>query len=423
MLLLWFVANTVLWPFNIIVGGLRLNLNVPVLIGAGIFWLWRRGRITRSTAKVLIVLIGFVVCSMVVAIVSPCNDNLLKSAVTAPILLFLAFIGWEAGATAKPSDWLHLPRAATYSLMIALAGFVVEIAMPSRFPLQADYRAHWVLSGIFQEPSNVAFALIPCAAVLLASNRRKWRRRGALTLAGLAIISHSSTLIALTGALLIYRLLIKGISRQTVWLGLAITLGIGLAGAASYQNFLQPTVERIAGVVAYGDTENLSSLAYVQGWEDAWANFSRTHGLGLGFNMMGCHPLPDVAAREILALRGIHELNADDGTFQFSKIVSETGIFGILFYVAIIRWWLLLEKRIRTLTDDTERCVAATQSVMIFCFITSSFVRGGSYFSGAILLWLVAVSGASTARRQRVSARPTKRKLQALVTNHDIPAS
>jgi len=423
MLLLWFVANTALWPLNIIVGGLRLNLNVPVLIGAGMIWLWRRGRITRSTVKVLIVLSGCLVCSMLVAIVSPCNDNLLKSAITAPILLFLTFIGWEVGATAKPSDWLRLPQAATCSLMIALAGFAVEMAIPSQFPRQADYRAHWALSGIFQEPSNVAFALIPCAAVLLASNRRTWRRRGALALVGLAVLSHSSTLIALTGALLLYRLLVKGISRQTVWLGVGITLGIGLAAAASYENYLQPTVERIVGVVGYGDTENLSSLAYVQGWEAAWGNFSRTHGLGLGFNMMGCHPLPDGAAHEILVLRGIPELNADDGTFQFSKIVSETGIFGILFYIAIVRWWLLLEKRIRTLTDDTERCVAATQSAIIFCFITSSFVRGGSYFSGAILLWLVAVTGASTARRQRVSARQTKRKLLALVTNHDTNAS
>jgi hypothetical protein len=149
-----------------------------------------------------------------------------------------------------------------------------------------------------------------------------------------------------------------------------------LGSAINYDLLIRPTVARVVGVAAPGDTENTSSLVYLQGWQDAWANIARTHGLGLGFNMMGCHPLPDVPARTILALegKGMEELNAQDGSILFGKIVSEAGVGGLVFYGAIIWWWVRLEKR--------------------FCFVVSSFIRSVGYFSGGMLLWIAAVSGA-----------------------------
>jgi hypothetical protein len=193
-------------------------------------------------------------------------------------------------------------------------------------------------------------------------------------------------------------------------LGVALILVLG--AVTNYEAFLAPTAERIMGIAASDDTTNVSSLVYVQGWQDTWTNLSRTHGLGLGFNMMGCSPLPDVSARVLLSLRGMGQLNAEDASFQFGKIVSETGIVGIGFYIAVIWWWIRLEKRIRMAGSNEGS--SATQAALIFCFVASSFIRGGSYFSAGILLWLVAVSGASKWQMKLLTKRaPTSRPLAA----------
>jgi hypothetical protein len=156
-----------------------------------------------------------------------------------------------------------------------------------------------------------------------------------------------------------------------------------------------PTADRIVGIFASNDTDNISSLVYVQAWQDGWANIVRTHGLGLGFNMMGCHPLPDVPARAVLALHGLEEANAQDGSIIFGKVVSEAGVFGIVFYVMVIWWWVRLEKRIQIAKNDAGRFAASTQAALIFCFVATSFTRSVGYFTGGLLLWIVAVSGAS----------------------------
>jgi hypothetical protein len=395
MLQFWFIANTVLWPFAIELGGLSLSLNVIALMLIGPIWLWRKRRIALSSIKVLLLLLSSLVFSVIVALNAPCNDKFIKSMITGPILIFLAFVGWEAGRRAQSSDWLNLEKTATWSLLAAFSAFLVEMAVPSLFPLQELYRIEGKFSGLFNEPSHVAFSLFPCIAVLLISESKKTRRRGFFALFGLLLFSRSSTLIALIAVWILYRLFIERRLRRAVQLGLGIVLVIGLGAATNYERFLAPTVSRIVGVVASSSTDNLSSLVYVQGWQDTWANLMRTHGLGLGFNMMGCHPLPDVPVREILAVGGLEELNAEDGSFQFGKIVSEAGVGGIVFYVAIIWWWLRLEKRIRRIEDNAARRAASTQAALIFCFVAASFIRGGTYFSGGLLLWLIAESGAS----------------------------
>lgn len=395
MLQVWLVANTIAWPFNLKLSGLTLSLNVIFLIPFGLVWLWRRRTIVSSSARVLVLLLGYLAFSWYVAVSGPCNDKLPKLLMTAPVMAFLVLIGWEAGRTANNSDWLKLEKAALGALWAGFAGFLVEMAVPSWFAFQQGFRAEGKFSGLFTEPSHVAFSLFPCIAILLVSQKRKMRRWGMWALFGLFLLSRSSTLIALTASWFLYRLIIQRKLRSGALFGLGVILLIGLGAIINYETLLAPTVVRIIGIVASSDTNNLSSLVYVQGWEDAWENLSRTHGLGLGFNMMGCHPLPEVPIRAILSIGGMDELNAEDGSFQFGKIVSEAGVAGIAFYVAIIWWWFQLEKRIRKIGHNADCSAVTMQAALIFCFVASSFIRGAGYFSAGILLWLIAVSGAS----------------------------
>lgn len=403
MLQLWFFSNTGIWPFGVNLAGLNLQVNVVLLIFAGAFLLIKKRQISVSSAKVLGLLVAYAGLSFLTAALGPCSDKLAKSLITAPIMIVLVFLGWEIGRTATNTDWLGLYKSAIAAIIVAFVGFLVELAEPSWFPLAAKYRVTGRLSGFFQEPSVVGFSLFPCIAVLLVAETKKVRLTGICLLGCLLLISRSSTMLALIAAWILYRLVFHRRLRQAVLVAVGFAGLIGLGSLVNYDALVAPTVDRIAGLVLSNQTDNISSLVYIQGWQDALTNLVRTHGLGLGFNMMGCYPLPDVQARQLLTLGGFGELNAENGSFQFSKTVSEAGVAGIAFYLATIWWWLQLEKRTRKLADNAERCVYATQAAIMFCFLASSFIRGEGYFSGSLLLWLVATS-ASVKAQQRQSA-------------------
>jgi len=394
MLQLWFVANTVLWSFNIKLGGISLSLNVVVLMLAGAVWLGKTWRIAVGSAKALLAFLAYIIFSSIVALTGPCTDSLQKSMLTMPILMFLVLIGLEVGRRASSSDWLNLQKTALWALLVAFSAFIVEMLMPAWFPRQAGYRSEGKLSGLFQEPSHVAFSLFPCIAVLLVAESKRTRRTGMWALVGLLVFSRSSTLVVLIVAWAIYHLLVQRRLRQTALFTLGMVSLIALGATTDYGRFVAPTVQRIVGVAAPSETDNISSLVYVQGWQDAWYNLRRTHGMGLGLNMMGCGSLPDVSARDVLALLGLGDANAQDGSFLFAKIVSEAGVGGIVFYIVVIWWWVQLEKKLRRVSKSPARFAAAAQAALMFCFVTSSFIRSAGYFGGGLLLWVVAVSGA-----------------------------
>jgi hypothetical protein len=429
MLRLWFVANTILWPFIIILGGFHLGLNAIVLMLAGAVWLGMRRKVAVNSAIIAVVLLVYLIFSYLVAVTGLCTDQISKLIITGPILIFLILIGFEAGQSSGSGDWIRLQSAAAWSILAAFSAFLVEMAVPSLFPGQAGYRSKGEYSGLFSEPSAVAFSLFPCVAVLLVAKSKETRRNGMLALLGLLVFSRSSTLLAMIAAWVLYRLVIRGRLLQAGLLALGLTSIIALGSAISYNVLVAPTVDRIVGIFASGETGNLSSLVYVQGWQDGWENLVRTHGLGLGFNMMGCHPLPDVPTRAVLALQGAGELNTQDGSIVFGKVISEAGVLGIVFYIAVIRWWVRLERRIRITEDGAERIAASTQAALIFCFVASSFIRGAGYFSGSLLLWVAAMAGASRwrgwhalkSKRHRRGSRGVDRAGQSCPLSEQTP--
>jgi hypothetical protein len=222
-----------------------------------------------------------------------------------------------------------------------------------------------------------------------------------LSLLGILVFSRSSTLIAFIGVWILYRLIVQRKLRQTAVFAMGIALLVGLGASVNYTLLLEPTLNRIAGIAAPNATDNVSSLVYVQGWQDTWFNLKRTHGLGLGVNMMGCGVLPDVSARDALALIELGDINSTDGSFMFSKVVSEAGVVGIALYAVIVWWWIQLEKRLHGLGKNEASLVLSAQAALILCFLASSFIRGGGgYFDGVPLLFVAALSGASRWQRQ-----------------------
>jgi hypothetical protein len=284
-------------------------------------------------------------------------------------------------------------------LIVAFAEFFVEFLEPAWFPTHSGAQFGGRVSGFYDEPSHVAFALFPCVVILLTAVSRKMRWAGIVALLGLLLFSRSSTLIILLVCWALYRLIVHRKLPQAALLFLVIGTFVAVGSVINYDKLVAPTLDRINGVSGTNSLEaaDASSLVYLQGWEDAWANLLRTRGLGLGFNMMGCNPLPEVPARALLVIETGHaDLNAEDGSVLFVKIVSEAGVFGIAFYISLIWWWFQLERKLHLHNDDAGYLAATAQAALIFCFVTSSFIRSSGYFTGTFLLLVVAVSGAST---------------------------
>ena len=412
MLQLWLFANTLLWQFNIELFGLKLGLNVALLAIVGAVWIWKRQGISSYSVKVLFAFAALLLFYYLVAIAGPCTDLFQKAIFSGPILLFLTLVGVEAGWRATESDWIKLQSVAVWILLLAFLGFAVEILVPDAFPSTAIYRDEGKFSGIYSEPSFVAYSLFPCVLMLLEAQSKQLRLIGVLALCGLLLLSRSSTLIALIAAWILYRIIKQRNLVNSIYIALGGTLIIGLAAILNYDLLVEPTLVRITGIVGAEGTKNLSSLAYLQGLQDAWDNLLRTNGFGVGINMMGCNPLPDVPAREAIAKVFGVQINSEDGTTVFSKLISETGVFGLLFFVTLVWWWIKTEKITLGSGYDLQNQASSVQLTLVLSFVATSLIRSPGYFSGSFFLLVVAVAAIVKWKKNRLIRLSTGQNVQ-----------
>lgn len=399
MLQLWFFANTLLWPFNIDIGGLKLGLNVVILSIIGIAWAGRVQVVHKYSANMFLFLFIVLLLSFIVAINGVCTDKLGKLMSTAPIFLVLIILSVEVGSRATAVDWLRLQNSAIWILAIIFAAFVVEAFLPANFPTQEGYRLDGKYSGLFNEPSHVAFTIFPIVAILLVAERQKLRWVGIISLCGLVLLSRSSTLLALITVWIFYRLVVTHKLKQAI-LSLAVILSIiSLIIFFDYIDLVNPFLDRIKGILAVEYTDNISSLVYVQGWQDTWINLLRTNGMGLGFNMMGCNPLPDAPSRVILGSAFDLAANPEDGSFLMGKLISEMGVIGICFLFWLIWWLVVAEVDIQKYKSVVTTSVLSMQTVVIFSIMATFFIRTAGYFNGGVLLLVVAIAASFKWRR------------------------
>jgi hypothetical protein len=331
--------------------------------------------------------------------IGPCTDKYNKFYSTAPALLLIIFFGIALGRITRPEDWQRLDGAAMWAIGFAFFGFIFEMILPGLFPNQDKYRQNFLYSGIFSEPSNVAYGLFPAIAILLSSQSDKAWRMGLYTLIGLFIVSRSSTLIIITLAWLIYDLYFYGRRRAGIIAALIFTIGM-LVISANFVDLIAPTIDRVTGIFLGNSASNFSSQIYLQGVNDAIENFSRTNGLGLGVNMMGCNPLPDSEIRDLVFMGTDLYLNTDDGSFLASKIISEVGILGVIFYSLLIIFWININRRNKINKSTKLIHAVRIQNALIFLFLVTSFVRSNGYFNGGLFLLITAFIALSSWKRK-----------------------
>lgn len=144
-------------------------------------------------------------------------------------------------------------------------------------------------------------------------------------------------------------------------------------------------------VTISSDTNNISTLVYMQGIDDAYNSLIDTNGFGLGLQMLGTQQ-PSYLANKIAFLLGAdREQNRKDGGFLAAKLIAEFGVFGI---ISLIVYGKIFIKALLYLKfESKKRSPFIVFSSIIMAFSVEIFVRGYGYFSPGVFLFMVAMFG------------------------------
>jgi hypothetical protein len=170
------------------------------------------------------------------------------------------------------------------------------------------------------------------------------------------------------------------------------------------------------------EDSNLSTLVLYWGYERAYKNTINTYGLGLGLQQLGIYGdqgsfkkliileqgCPDnvtiIAKKKVITCRAALELGninlnlpvagEFDGSNNFSKLVSEFGIFGIILILVYLKLLYRFFLKIRHISiyrkyTDISRIDTFFMCVFIMYFF-DIFLRGTSYFSSSTYIFLLA---------------------------------
>jgi len=144
-------------------------------------------------------------------------------------------------------------------------------------------------------------------------------------------------------------------------------------------------IERIQFV----DTNNISTLVFLSGWERAYLNLFE-HGIfGIGFNQLGYEGQSGFYQEKINSHR-LYGLNINDGGSVAPKLVSELGVLGIIM-ISIYGYYLIkLLYKIKKYNLTYNYLDTFYISIFIMSFV-NIFLRGSGYFSPIMFLFMSSI--------------------------------
>jgi len=145
---------------------------------------------------------------------------------------------------------------------------------------------------------------------------------------------------------------------------------------------------------------NTTTLFYLRGFEVAYLNFIDTHGLGLGFQMLGSKYTLTGYYHDLMTFANPNTVSTDSG-FLAAKIIAEFGFLGVIsliVYIYVVLWAILRANTIhRVLANmkDIRKHREATRRLFFMGVVVSLsveiFLRSYGYFSPGVFLLLVAI--------------------------------
>ncbi len=239
----------------------------------------------------------------------------------------------------------------------------------------------------FSEASHFGLALCPLVLSLCVLSPKTSHRLGYLGGAlAVALLLQNFTLLA-------GLMLVAAVCLPMRWLiPMAMLVAVGIAAALSLD---------AAALLYYSErlnfgeeSENLTALVVIQGWQsigDAWAS---TSGWGLGLQQLGVGGPTAEISELIFVLHGGEYLNVFDGGFLLAKLASELGVFGAalasLFTLTALRCAWRLRKIASAAAQKMPPGWVFAHAVVVM-YVLEIFVRSAGYLTGSAALLLTAL--------------------------------
>lgn len=143
-----------------------------------------------------------------------------------------------------------------------------------------------------------------------------------------------------------------------------------------------------------GNSNNLSVLVYLSGFQRAALSLIDSDGLGLGFQQMGYYGEVGNLMGKVIEIAGF-PVNFNDGGTVAAKLVAEFGFFGLFIisiYLFLFAHVLFFVRKFFIHRKTDLKLLNSFDFFMLSAFlaiIISLFVRGTGYFSGATFISLM----------------------------------
>jgi hypothetical protein len=255
-----------------------------------------------------------------------------------------------------------------YIFLILILNAILMITKVNYFSIQSNKPAF-----LFSEPSHFALISAPFLMYYVRSRLVGWK----LTL---LIYGLSSVYIENLTMLVVFMFTLFvsfNLRRLLLLLPFFIIIFLAFANIDYFYNRL---------IYSPDNTDNISLLVVLQGWQNAYLAFANTFGLGVGFQQFGIASDSGEITKRLIELSGI-SLNLFDGGSTAAKLIGEFGVFGAvlvfaLIYRAINAYKVLHNGKVMSDLFVFSRCVEIT-------ILIELFVRGVGYFSPGIFLYLI----------------------------------
>ena len=141
------------------------------------------------------------------------------------------------------------------------------------------------------------------------------------------------------------------------------------------------------------ENDNLSTLVWIQGWEEAALNLKSTYGLGVGIQQLGLKEPSGDASNSIYVIFGDY-LNRYDGGTMGAKLISEFGVIGLW---VILKTLAKVNKSLKFLVKGVLQHQTSPQVVFYHCciivIIIDMFIRSVGYMAPSFFMFIVGIIG------------------------------
>ncbi|BDT60633.1 hypothetical protein MasN3_41270 [Massilia varians] len=318
------------------------------------------------------------VAAYLIITIIPQQDGHYEKIVEVVALYFLYLAAWTYFKILSTSDFCKVLKVFRSLCKIQCVIGFLGVIMPLSAILGYAKFAKAVFP--FAEPSHYALAAGPICIVVGVTSTSRIRLLLMIITGALALLLQSVVMLAFT--ILMSVMFFPRARYLTLGLFLVPLLGVLLLKNYSGLTYF---TERLDFV----NSTNLTSLTYIQGWDDARRSVAYGYGFGTGFQSMGILA-PSELSETIYSLSGKY-LNKNDGSFVASKLISEFGIVGM---VIVFSYLVFAYNAARFVIDHSKRYDPSSLhrligASLVVGFIPEMFFRGYGYFSPGVFLFFV----------------------------------